>query len=67
MFVCIGLASVPGCEKATQKKAADVDGNSDVNAVDASYILEYYAYSSTVKDKPMTMTEFMADKKAKTK
>ena len=40
--------------------AADVDGNSDVNAVDASYILEYYAYSSTVKDKPMTMAEFIS-------
>ena len=45
-----------------QKKAADVDANGAINAVDASYILEYYAYTATTKEKPVTMSEYMAKK-----
>ena len=32
---------------AEQKAAADADKNGAVNAIDASYILSYYAYTST--------------------
>ena len=42
-----------------EPRGADVDNNGDVNAVDASYILSYYAYVSTTKETPMSMEEYM--------
>lgn len=45
-----------------QKKAADLDNNGDINAVDASYILSYYAYTSTTKEEIMPVEEYMKKK-----
>lgn len=44
-----------------QRKSADVDGNGKVDSVDASKILAYYAYASTVKEgeKAKSITEFL--------
>ena len=42
-----------------QKAAADVDGNGDINAVDASNILAYYAYMSASPAELLTVQEFM--------
>ena len=43
-----------------QKKAADVNKDGLINAVDASCILSYYAYTSTTKDTlKKTLEEFL--------
>ena len=44
---------------ANQKLATDVDRNGSINAVDASNILSYYAYTSTEKEGIISMEEFM--------
>jgi hypothetical protein len=36
--------------------------NGDINAVDASYILSYYAYTSTTKEEIMPVEEYMKKK-----
>ena len=43
-----------------QKLAGDVDKNGTINAVDASNILSYYAYTATTKEKVKTFEEFLA-------
>ena len=48
---------------ASQKKAADVNSDGAVNAVDASHILSYYAYTSTAKEKILTFGEYMKKQK----
>ena len=42
-----------------EKRMADVNNDKSINAVDASYILSYYAYASTTKEKPLSLEEFM--------
>ncbi|WP_196231534.1 hypothetical protein [Ruminococcus flavefaciens] len=45
-----------------QKAAADVNHDSLINAVDASCILSYYAYTSTTKEEIMSVEEYMKKK-----
>jgi hypothetical protein len=45
-----------------EPRGADVDNNGDINAVDASYILSYYAYTSTTKEAIMSLADFMKKK-----
>ena len=42
-----------------QQKAADVDNNGAIDAVDASKILSYYAYAST-NDYPMSIENYLS-------
>ena len=42
-----------------EPRGADVDNNGDVNAVDASYILSYYAYTSTTKEEIMPIEGYI--------
>ncbi len=46
-----------------QKKAYDVNEDGKVDAIDASYILSYYVYISVTDGEPVTLKEFMKDKK----
>ncbi|MDE5860734.1 MAG: leucine-rich repeat protein [Ruminococcus sp.] len=46
---------------ATDKKEGDINKDDEVNAIDASIILSYYAYLSTTQDNPvMSIGEFLA-------
>ena len=42
-----------------EPRGADVDNNGYVNAVDASYILSYYAYTSTTKEEIMPIEGYI--------
>jgi hypothetical protein len=45
-----------------QKLAADVNNDSQINAVDASNILANYAYASTTKEDILSIDEYMKKK-----
>lgn len=42
-----------------QKLAADVNYDGKINAVDASCILSYYAYTSTAKEAIVSLEEYL--------
>lgn len=42
-----------------QQAAADVNHDGQINAVDASCILSYYAYVSTTKEEIMSIDEYL--------
>ncbi|MBO7474095.1 MAG: hypothetical protein J6U00_08880, partial [Ruminococcus sp.] len=42
-----------------QQLAADVNNDGMINAVDASIILSYYAYTSTAGDKVLSFEEYL--------
>lgn len=42
-----------------QKLAADVNNDGKINAVDASCILSYYAYTSTAKEAIVSFEEYL--------
>ena len=44
----------------SQALAADVDKNGSVDAVDASKILAYYAYTGSTEGALMTLSEFIS-------
>jgi hypothetical protein len=52
-------ANLKGSFNDKQKKAANVDNNSYIDAVDASKILSYYAYASSGSGQKVTLSEFI--------
>ena len=53
------LAAKRSKDPNTQVGACIVDKNNVIDAVDASQILSYYAYSSTTKDEILSLEEFL--------
>lgn len=45
-----------------QKSSADVNHDGQINAVDASCILSYYAYVSTTKEEILPLESFLKKK-----
>ena len=51
---------------AAATKFGDINSDGYINAVDASIILSYYAYTSTAKDTPMTLEKYISKDSDKT-